>query len=93
MQVVKPWSSGNGSVTLTFSGQGDGTVTVASDDNNLSEPRSMTITVRTLDGSITRTVTITQLAMQSGSTPNFILSDGKYLKLGNGDYFNVQENE
>lgn len=91
MQVTKAWSSGNGHVTLTFSGQGDGTITVTSDDNDLNVSRSMTLTVRTLDSSIVRTVTIVQAARQSG-TPNFILSDGKYLKLSNGDYFNVSEN-
>lgn len=90
MQVTKPWGSGNGNVTLTFGGQGNGTITITSDINDLSVSRSMTLTVRTLDSSIVRTVTIVQATQ--GHTPNFILSDGKYLKLSNGDYFNVQEN-
>ena len=91
MQLVRPWTTGSGNVTLTYTGQGNGTITVTSDDNNLDVARSMMLTVRTLDGSIVRTVTVVQAARQAG-TPNFILSDGKYLKLSNGDYFNVSEN-
>lgn len=29
------WSSGTGNITLTYGGQGNGTITVQSDDNNL----------------------------------------------------------
>lgn len=87
-QTVIPWTSGNGNITLTYNGQGDGTITVASDANNLEQVRSQIITVS--GGGISRQVTISQAA-KPAAHPNFILSDGKYLKLSDGKYFNVKE--
>ena len=89
-QVIIPWIVGDGAITLIYTGQGDGTVAVASDSNNLATARSKTITIT--GGGITRQVTIVQKAKPAPTTPNFILSDGKYLKLSDGKYFNVQEN-
>lgn len=42
-----PWADGNGNVILTYDGQGDGTVTVRSDTDNLGDTRQMTITLKT----------------------------------------------
>lgn len=85
-----PWNTGSGNITLSYAGQGDGPVTVASDDNPLDVARSQTVTLRTtLGGTVTRQVTVTQGARPS--TPNFILSDGKYRRLSDGSYFNVRE--
>ena len=53
---VKNWATGDGSVTLTYSGQGNGTITVESDMNTLDASRSMIISVSTR--SITRNVTV-----------------------------------
>lgn len=85
-QVQIPWSTGTGNITLTFTGQGNATVIVTSDDNPLAVSRTQDITVKTLDGSISRTVTITQEA-----GPNFKTSDGNRFKLSNGLYFNVKD--
>ena len=85
-QIQIPWSTGTGNITLTFTGQGNATVIVTSDDNPLAVSRTQNITVKTLDGSISRTVTITQEA-----GPNFKTSDGKRFKLSNGLYFNVKD--
>ena len=87
MQTIQiPWATGTGNITLTFTGQGNGTIVVESDDNNLNQERSQTITIS--GGGISRQVTIVQSAKPS-ETPNFILADGKYLKLRDGGYFNV----
>lgn len=57
------WTTGTGNITLTYTGQGDGTIAVQSDPNNLYEARSAQIIVRTTDGSnIERTITIQQAA-------------------------------
>lgn len=57
----KAWGSGEGSVTLTYeSGSGNGTITVTSDSNNLHTDRSMTVTVKSADGRISRQVTVAQ---------------------------------
>lgn len=85
-QIQIPWSTGTGNITLTFTGQGNATVIVTSDDNPLAVSRTQNITVKTLDGSISRTVTITQEA-----GPNFKTSDGNRFKLSNGLYFNVKD--
>lgn len=58
---TKAWSSGTGSVTIVYGGQGDGQITITSDANNLHETRSMQIKVKTSDGSnIEKTITISQ---------------------------------
>ena len=84
-QVTIPWNSGTGNIVLTFTGQGNATVIVSSDDNSLDTERSQAITVKTLDGSIQRRVTITQAA-----GPNFKTKDGERVKLKDGNYLNIR---
>ena len=55
-----PWADGNGNIILTYTGQGDGTVTVQSDTDNLGADREQTITLRTADGTKEVQVTIQQ---------------------------------
>ena len=59
---VIQWNTGTGNITLTYTGEGDGTIVVSSDQNNLSVARSQQITVKTTDGSKSQTVTISQAA-------------------------------
>lgn len=84
------WGSGSGNIMVEYGGDGNDSVIVTSSDNDLSVSRSKTLTFSTTAGSptVTRTVTVTQAAKVA--TPNFILSDGKYLLLSDGKYFNVQ---
>lgn len=56
------WNTGNGNITLTYNGQGDGTIKIISDENNLFTPRSKIISVE--GGCITRNVTINQPAAE-----------------------------
>lgn len=79
------WQTGSGNITLTYQGQGDGTITVVSDENNLDIQRSQNITVKTLDNTISRILTVSQAA-----GPNFRCSDGKaFIPIGS-DYFNIK---
>lgn len=84
-QVTIPWNSGTGNIVLTFTGQGNATVIVSSDDNSLDTERSQAITVKTLDGNIQRRVTITQAA-----GPNFKTKDGERVRLKDGNYLNIR---
>lgn len=84
-QVTIPWNSGTGNIVLTFTGQGNATVIVSSDDNSLDTERSQAITVKTLDGNIQRRVTITQAA-----GPNFKTKDGERVRLKDGNYLNIK---
>ena len=84
-QVTIPWNSGTGNIVLTFTGQGNATVIVSSDDNSLDTERSQAITVKTLDGSIQRTVTITQAA-----GPNFKTKNGERVRLKDDNYLNIR---
>ena len=84
-QVPIPWNRGTGNIVLTFTGQGNDTVIVSSDDNSLDTERSQAITVKTLDGSIQRRVTITQAA-----GPNFKTKDGERVRLKDGNYLNIK---
>lgn len=82
-----PWTTGSGDIIVTYTGSGDGTIVVTSDDNNLAQERQQTLTVS--GGGISRQVTVIQGGKPT-SNPNFILSDGKYLLLSDNKYFNVQ---
>ena len=55
-----PWNTGDGNITLTFNGQGNDSVIVASDDNNLFTARSQVLNFS--GGGITRQVTVNQNA-------------------------------
>lgn len=47
-----PWSDGNGNIILTYTGQGDGVVTVTSDTDNKNFERRQTISFYVTDGAI-----------------------------------------
>lgn len=81
------WQTGTGNITVNYSGSGNDTVTVASDANNLYQSRSQSITVKTTDNAISRSVTITQGMRE----PNFKTADGYWLLTADNKYFNVQE--
>lgn len=84
--VTIPWTDGTGNITLTFTGQGNSTIIVESDDNDLDVERSQDIVVKTVVGNVRKTVTVVQ---QAGV--NFRTSDGKAVRLSNGLYFNVKD--
>lgn len=55
------WTTGSGSITLTYQGQGDGSIQVDSDANTLGTARSQVITVKTGQGGIvTKNLTVRQ---------------------------------
>lgn len=57
------WNDGSGDyITLTYTGQGDGTVAVTSQPNNSANARSATFDIKTAAGSpvVTRELTVTQ---------------------------------
>ena len=81
---VKPWPTG-GNVTLTYGGQGNGTIVVESDDNPTDVARSMQVTIETTrGGTVTRTVTVSQAA-----GPNFRGYGGDIMRLSDGNYLSV----
>lgn len=73
---TKALTSGTGSVTIEYGGQGDGQITIASDANNLYEARSMQITVKTTSGSPqqTKTITISQAAKVRTNISNAVVT-------------------
>ena len=81
------WNTGTGNITLTYSGQGNDTVLVESDPNDIYEDRSQTIAVSTTTGSpaVSRQVTITQGMKE----PNLIDSEGNWLIDSNDTYLIV----
>lgn len=74
-----PWADGNGNIILTYTGQGDDTVTVRSDTDNMGADREQTITLRTADGTKEVQVTIQQ------STGMLTLRDVNLLVLRDSD--------
>lgn len=76
-----PWADGNGNIILTYTGQGDGTVTVQTDTDNLGEDRSQVLTFKTVGANpVTVQVVVTQ------PTGKLILRDdsGEELRTSNG---------
>lgn len=72
---TKNWSTGTGSATIQYGGQGDGEIIVTSDPNSLYESRSMQIVVGTTDGSgIQKTITINQAAKQRIDISNAVIT-------------------
>jgi len=47
-----PWNDGPGNIVLTYTGQGNGTVTVTSDTDNLGFDRQQIVTFFVTDGAI-----------------------------------------
>ena len=47
-----PWNDGNGNIILTYTGQGDGTVTVTSDTDCIYHDRQQRVTFGVQDGAI-----------------------------------------
>ena len=82
------WATGTGNITLSYTGQGNDTVTVSSDPNNLYVERSQTISFTTTAGSptVTRQVTV----IQAMKEPNFITNDGKWVVTSDDKYLTVQ---
>jgi len=82
------WNEGSGNITVTYTGSGDGTIAVESDENNLDVSRSQQVTVETTKGgTVSQSLTITQAA-----GPNFRLSNGDAFAPADYDYMNVQTN-
>lgn len=82
------WNTGTGNITLTYTGQGNDTVLVESDPNNLYQDRSQVITFSTTDGSaISREVTVVQKMKE----PNFKTLEGYWFVTSDDKYFTVQE--
>lgn len=79
------WNTGSGSITLTYTGQGDDTVLVSSSENDLYQERSQVVTVKTTDNTISRQVTITQGMRE----PNLIDRNGNWLIDANDTYLIV----
>lgn len=80
-----PWQDGNGSVILTYTGEGDGVVTVRSTTDNKGDDRQMVLTLKTADGSKQVQVTISQpTGMQLFITADpaiFCDKDGKQFRV------------
>lgn len=72
------WSGSSGDkITVTYTGSGNESVSIASDPNTGGVSRSKTITFATTDGKITKTVNVTQAG-----------APGDYNSDYNDDYLN-----
>ena len=60
------WATGDGVITLTYTGQGNGSITVASDENNSFDERSQNINIVTTNGTPQQAVSV--LVKQKGKT-------------------------
>lgn len=71
-QKTIPWQTGSGAITLTYNGEGDGSVVVTSDANDLAVARQQTVSIATTDGSnIVREVTVVQGAAPAATGASY----------------------
>lgn len=87
METKIKWNEGDGHITATYEGSGSGSASIASDVNEGID-REQAITVETTDGTIRRSVDVTQYGMREVFEP----SDGGFV-LADGGTFNVLKNE
>jgi hypothetical protein len=85
------WNTGTGNITLTYQGQGDGTIAVQSDANNIGSARSQVINIETTAGSpaVVKNFTVSQGACPfpvgdvrnfayTGNVQSVVLPAGQY---------------
>lgn len=87
MEAKIKWSEGEGYITAAYNGEGSGSASIASDVNEGID-RKQSISVETTDGTIRRSVEVTQYGMREVFEP----SDGGFV-LADGGTFNVLKNE
>ena len=71
--IAIPWRDGVGNIILTYNGQGDGSVTVTSDTDNLGHDRQQIVTFVVQNGAIRHII-----GTSSGN--RLRTSDGHYLR-------------
>jgi hypothetical protein len=76
-----PWADGNGNIILTYTGQGNGTVTVQSDTDNLGDDRSQTLTFKTVGAN---PVTVQVVVIQPTGMQILRDDSGEELRTSNG---------
>lgn len=65
MRKTIPWNTGSGNIILDYTGEGDDTVSVSSDANDLKQERSQVLTFKTSGNEVTRQVTVVQAAKEA----------------------------
>lgn len=83
METKIKWNEGEGYITATYEGSGNGSASISSDVNE-GVDRNLSINVKTTDGSISVFVSVSQIGLREV----FIPSDGGFV-LSDGGSFNV----
>lgn len=83
METKIKWNEGDGYITATYEGSGNGSASISSDVNE-GVNREQTIKVETTDGSVSSLLNIKQEGMREVFRP----SDGEFI-LSDGGTFNV----
>ena len=83
-----PWEDGNGNIVLTYTGEGNATVTVETDTDNLGEDRSQVLTFKTT-GANPATVQVT-VVQPTGM--RILRANGVILRDASGNILRVQPN-
>lgn len=83
-----PWEDGNGNIVLTYKGEGNATVTVETDTDNLGEDRSQVLTFKTT-GANPATVQVT-VVQPTGM--RILRANGVILRDASGNILRVQPN-
>ena len=81
-----PWNDGNGNIILTYTGQGDGVVTVRSSTDNLGDDRQQVLTFKTVGAN---PVTVQVTVVQPTGMQVLLDCDGNALRTSDGKVLRV----
>ena len=87
METKIKWNEGEGYITATYEGSGNGSASISSDINEGID-REQYINVETTDKSVSATLVVSQEGLREVFEP----SDGEFV-LSDGGTFNVLKNE
>lgn len=86
-QYRAAWNNGTGYITINYNGEGNETVSVSSDENNLYDERQQIVRFKTTNNAIEREL----LVKQSPKLPNFKTADGLFIITADNHYLNAKE--
>lgn len=81
-----PWTTGEGTLTLSYSGQAKGDISLSSSQNE-GKDREMTIVIVTDDGRSSASVSVKQIGLRE----EFVLSDGEALSFNDEEFLVLKQ--
>ena len=76
METIIKWNEGEGNIVATYTGSGDGPISLTTDIPNEGIDREQTIQVKTADNAKSVDITVRQEGLREIFNDDFVLADG-----------------